>query len=87
MRFLLTILFALVLSGNATASYRMPHDCCPDQACAPHCLAMTCASAAAALAPPVAYPGFTAVMQGSDSPRPVPMTLPMPVEEIWTPPD
>lgn len=87
MRLLLIVLCALALSGNATAAYRMPHDCCPDEACALPCYAMGCVPAALATAPPSAQPGIAAVVQATARHDEATIVLPAPVGEIWTPPD
>jgi hypothetical protein len=87
MRFFLIFLCALALAGNATAAYRMQHDCCPDQACASDCYTMSCAPAALAIAPPSASPGIAAVVQAAAQRDEQTVVLSAPVEEIWTPPD
>jgi hypothetical protein len=87
MRFFLILLCALALSGNATAAYRMQHDCCPDQACALQCCVMNCAPAALAIAPPLAHPGIAAVVQAIARHADRTVVPSAPVEEIWTPPD
>jgi hypothetical protein len=87
MRVLLLLFLAFSLCASATASQRMPHDCCPDQPCSIQCIAMGCmpGNVALAPAPDISVP-FVTALAGVAFREPgdaVPDTF----EEIWIPPD
>ncbi len=87
MKAILFLILVISLCTGAVAGQRSGHDCCPDQQCSLQCLAMGCAPAALAIAPPPAPLSWAIADAATEQRVELAEKLPSPWRSIWVPPD